>query len=616
MGETNLAAANNEKLLAGVIIIVAASFLAYIPAMRGEFVWDDDRYVTNNELLAAPDGLWRIWFTTDSPSQYFPLTYTSFRFEYAFWKLNPTGYHITNILLHTANALLLWRLLRRLSMPGAWFAAAIFALHPVHVESVAWISERKNVLMVFFAMLSLLAWVGFAERSQNQRRSGHFYVLSLLLYVLALAAKSTACTLPAALLLILWLRQIPVTGRRWLQIVPYVLFGVAAGLLAIWWENHHQGTKFANLGLNPIERVLIAAHALWFYVGKLFWPVNLSFSYPQWKIDSANVLQYGWLVACAAAVLCLWYWRKKIGRGTVAAVVFFAVTLSPVIGFISLYTFVYTYVADHYQYFASIGPIAFAAAIGTRVAARLDKFGKDIAKVIAFAVVLTLGVLTLRQCYAYKDMESLWRDTLNKNPDSWMACNNLGQIYAVQGKSDDAISYFRRSLEIAPGRAWTHYNLALALKESGRIDESIDQFQKTLRIDPNDTEARCDLGTLLESQGRLTEAMEQFNEALAIAPDYPDALIQAARILATHPDPNARDPNRAVALAQRANELTAHKSANVLRTLAAVYAAKGQFDLAIETTQKALELAVASGHEALAENLRKQLEIYKSQAGP
>ncbi len=373
MDEINSAAANNGKLLAGTIVIIAACLLAYMPAMRAGFVWDDDQYVTNNELLAAPDGLWHIWFTTDSPSQYFPLTYTSFRLDYDLWKLNPAGYHITNIILHTANALLVWLLLRRLTIPSAWLAAVIFALHPVHVESVAWISERKNVLMVFFALLSILAWVDFAERSRNLQPSRNFYILSMLLYVLALAAKSTACTVPATLLLVLWLKNIPLNWKRWLQIAPFLLVGLASGLLTVWWEMHHQGTKFARLDLSLIDRFLIAGRALWFYIAKLIWPVNLAFSYPKWKIDANDPLQYSWLVACFAAAFALWYWRKKVGRGTIAAIVFFAATLSPVIGFISLYTFVYTYVADHYQYFASIGPIALVAAAGAKIFSKLNE---------------------------------------------------------------------------------------------------------------------------------------------------------------------------------------------------------------------------------------------------
>src|SRR5213082_2158005 len=223
------------------LLLVVTAILAYQPAWHGGFIWDDDAYITNNELLTAPDGLRRIWFSLDSPSQYFPLVYSMFRFEHSWWGLNPTGYHVVNILLHIANALLLWGLLARLRVPGAWVAGAIFALHPVQVESVAWITERKNVLMGFFFLLTLLAWIAFID--ERTRRPWVFYWLAVVLYALALLSKTTACTLPVALLLILRLPKKSVTKGTLLQVVPFVVLGIAMGLLTIWWERYHQGTR-------------------------------------------------------------------------------------------------------------------------------------------------------------------------------------------------------------------------------------------------------------------------------------------------------------------------------------------------------------------------------------
>ncbi len=212
------------------LMLAVVTILAYQPAWNGGFIWDDDVYVTNNELLTAPDGLRRIWFSLDAPSQYFPLVYTTFRIEHALWGLNPSGYHWVNLLFHIANALLVWRLLVRLKVPGAKLAGAIFALHPVQVESVAWITERKNVLMGFFFLLTLLAWIAFVD--ERTKRPWRFYVLALVLYVLALSAKTTACTLPAALLLILWLEKKPINWRRLLEIAPFFLLGLGMGLVA------------------------------------------------------------------------------------------------------------------------------------------------------------------------------------------------------------------------------------------------------------------------------------------------------------------------------------------------------------------------------------------------
>ncbi len=249
------------------LLLIAATVLVYQQAWHAGFIWDDDVYVTENKLLTAPDGLKRIWFSLESPSQYFPLVYTSFRLEHALWGLHPAGYHWVNILLHAANALLVWRLLVVLRVRGAWLAAAIFALHPVHVESVAWITERKNVLMGLFFLLALLAWVKFVEASSRQRWK--FYGLALVFYALALFSKTTACTLPAALLLILWLKGTRIDWRRLAQVVPFVVLGIGMGLVTVWWERYHQGTQGELFQIGLPERILVACRALWFYAGKL-----------------------------------------------------------------------------------------------------------------------------------------------------------------------------------------------------------------------------------------------------------------------------------------------------------------------------------------------------------
>src|SRR6266496_273266 len=210
-------------------LLAAVTIFAYRSAWNGGFLWDDDDYIIKNDLLTASDGLRRIWFSLDSPSQYFPLVYTTFRLERAIWGLHPSGYHWINLLLHVANALLVWRLLARLNVPGAWLAGAIFALHPVQVESVAWITERKNVLMGFFFLLTLLAWIAFV--GGKTKRRWLFYRLGLILYVLALSAKTTACTLPAALFLILWLHRKPIDWKRIIQIIPFLVLGIAMGAL-------------------------------------------------------------------------------------------------------------------------------------------------------------------------------------------------------------------------------------------------------------------------------------------------------------------------------------------------------------------------------------------------
>jgi tetratricopeptide (TPR) repeat protein len=503
------------------VLLVLATILAYQPAWHAGFIWDDDDYVTANPLLTARDGLRRIWFSMDSPSQYFPLTYTVFRLEHAVWGLNPAGYHWFNILLHAANGLLVWRLLMRLAVPGAWLAAAIFALHPVQVESVAWITELKNVLMGFFFLLTLLAWVEFLE-DQSKRR-WKFYALALVFYVPALCAKTTACTLPAALLLILWLQSKPVNFRRLWQVVPFVILGAAMGLVTMWWERYHQGTQGKLFSMSLMERCLVASHAAWFYAGKLVWPANLMFSYPHWTINAANPWSYGWLVAAAGLCAAIFWTRSRVGRSVEVGVLFFVITLAPVLGFIMLYTFVYSFVADHYQYVASIGLIALFSAGLAQLAAHLKPARPWLDAAVCLGLPLALAVLTWKQAHAYADPESLWRDTLAKNPESWLAQNNLGTALQRKGHLDEAILQYFKALRLKPDYAEARISLGSALVEQGRIDEAIGQLEEVVRLNPNIAQAHYNLGTAMLVERRIDEAIGQFEQTVRLKPDYAEA---------------------------------------------------------------------------------------------
>src|SRR5215208_5440319 len=500
------------------VLLAAVTICAYRPAWHGGFLWDDDAYIINNELLTAPHGWQRIWFSLDSPSQYFPLTYSTFRIEHALWGLNTTGYHWVNLLLHVANALVLWAVLARLGVPGSWLAAAIFALHPVQVESVAWITERKNVLMGFFFLLTLVAWTAFIDK--RTRRPWIFYCLALILYLLGLSAKATACTLPAALFLILWLQKKPMTVRRLMQIVPFVVLGVAMGLLAVWWERYHQGTNrgvFPFLG--PIERVLVASRAVWFYLSKIFWPSNLTFIYPRWNISPTHLFDYIWLTASLAACAAIYFLRRYFGRSVEVAIAFFIATLSPVLGFIMLFTFRYTFVADHYQYLACIGPITLASA---GIACLSDKFAQYRAGIVSVALLLiaSLGMLTWRQAATYADIETLWRTTLARNPECWMAHTNLGLVLLQQGKIDDGIAHYRSALQMQPDSWDAEYNLGAALLRRGQVDEAIQHCERAVVMRPTDPDAQVSLGDALLRKGRIDDAIDHYQKAMMARPDH------------------------------------------------------------------------------------------------
>lgn len=673
---------SRKRIWLFALVLVLATIFAYRPAWNGGFVWDDDFYVTKNSLLTAPDGLRRIWFSLESPSQYFPLTYTSFRIERMLWGLKPTGYHWVNVLLHTANALLLWRLLVELRVPGAWLAAGIFALHPVQVESVAWITERKNVLMAFFFLLALLAWTRFIdERNQRpversranekqrakevtkagklNRLSWPFYWLALIFYLLALCSKTTACTLPAALFLILWLQKKRIDWRRVLQIAPFIVLGLAMGLVAIWWERYHQFTLGPMFALGPLERLIVATHAAWFYLGKLFWPAKLTFIYPQWTLQPNNPFSYIWLVSGIALCVAIYFARRYVGRSVEVAAAFFVATLSPVLGFIMLYTFRYTFVADHYQYLACVGPIALVSA-GLVKLTNSVKYGPRFLFALGIFVLGTLGLLTWRQSASYRDSETLWRTTIDRNPGCWMAETNLGSELLERGDIDRAIAHLEKALRLKfeapeahnsltsalfrkgdadaaiaeahvalnfdPNNAETHAVVGMALMTKGLLDEAIVQLSKAIEILPNYSQphyskavetlpnyshAHYNLALALAEKGETVDAIAHYEKAIEAEPDLLEALTNLAWIFASSSDTNIRNGPKAVELAEKASRLTGDASPIVLRTLAAAYATNKSFDKALETSRRALQFAQEQRNSELAETIRHEMSLYE-----
>jgi len=456
---------SGRPLLIGALALAVLTVCAYAPALQGGFVWDDDTWVTGNPLLWEPDGLWRIWFSRDSPSQYFPLTSTLLRIQYTLWGANPFGYHAVNILLHAGNAILVFWLLRRLALPGAWLAAAAFALHPVQVESVAWITELKNLLSTAFSLLAVLCWLRFDDEEGPARR--RWYAFSLVTFALALLSKATAVTLPAVLLLLAWYRARRPLSRQLPSLAPYAVLSLAMGLLTMWWERTHQGARGELFDFTLLERLLISGRAIWFYLGKLVWPAPLVFSYPRWQIDVRDPWQYAWPIAALCAAAALWWRRRALGGGLALAGAFFAVCLAPMLGLISLYTFAFTFVADHYQYLACLGPLALAA--GLLAALRSRPRLRAACTVAAMAVLIALGGATWARTHAYRDRETLWRDTLAENEQSWLALANLADELFAQGRYAEAKPFYERSLVLLPTSVEVLRSLGLIYAREGDL---------------------------------------------------------------------------------------------------------------------------------------------------
>ena len=497
-------------------LILFVVLIAYWPVFSAGFIWDDDGHLTRADLRSL-GGLWRIWFEIGATQQYYPLLHSTFWLEHRLWGDAAVGYHAVNLVWHALAAWLFGLVLRRLAVPGAWFAALLFALHPVCVESVAWISEQKNTLSLTLYLAAALAYLRF----EDTRRPGR-YALATGLFLLALLTKTVTASLPAALLVVAWWRRGRVDWRRdVVPLLPWFALGLAGGLLTAWFEHALIGAKGEAFELGPLERVLLAGRVVWFYLGKLAWPHPLIFTYPRWEIDASSWV--AWLFPAAAlaglAVLVVLAWRQG-RRAPLAVALLFGGTLFPVLGFVNVYPFIYSFVADHFQYHASLSVFAAAAAGMTWAAARLARpwvFGA------AAALLVICGVLSSRQSRIYHDLFVLYETTLARNPGSWMAHNNLGVALVKDGRASEALPHYGEALCLRPGHEDIENNFGYALIELGRHAEAVPHLRRAVALRPDYRQARNNLASALLALGRSDESLEMFRETLRMFPDDGDA---------------------------------------------------------------------------------------------
>lgn len=523
---------SNRALAIYTATLVALTVIAYLPAIAGQFVWDDDDYVLNNLTLRSLAGLGAIWLDPSATPQYYPLVHTSFWIEYRLWGLSPAGYHVTNILLHAAGACVLWRVLHLLELRGAWLVAMIFAIHPVHVESVAWITERKNVLSGVLYLAAMLTYLPLAidmrdEASAPRRRR---YMLAYVFFLLALLSKSVTATLPAALLLLIaWKRGRVRRADIW-PLVPFFFTGVIAGLTTIWLERHYVGAEGVDWQLSFLERCVIAGRALWFYAQKIVWPMDLMFIYPRWRIDASDPGQLVFPVAVVGVLLALWLTRHRIGSGPLTAVLLFAGTLFPALGFFDVFPMRYSFVADHFQYLASIALITLGVGVIARLVEERAPGRAGAARAAAMVIVVVLATLTWRQCHVYADHETLWRDTVRQDPASWMGHTSLGALLGQRGVLTEAETHYREAVRLNPNFAIAHVNLGGLLANQGRFTEAIPHMREAVRLEPRSLTNHVSLGRALMYSGHTDEAIVWFRRAVAGWPEDADAraLLEAA----------------------------------------------------------------------------------------
>ncbi len=633
------------RLVFGALIIFSLIFTVYRPILPGSFLMDDSRLIgSDNPLVNGELTPRTIWFQTD-----FTLTTLVWRWEGLWFGNNPAGYHAVNMVLQGLSAFLLWRLLAQLKIPGAWLAAAIFAVHPVCVNSVARVAELKNTLSLPFFLLSFWAYLRYealalypVDRKQRENhRATLWLTLSLVAFVLSLLSKTTAVMLPVVLLLSAAWQRGRTTLRDWLHTVPYFILALAFGLMTIWFQKH-QALADAGQILPPAsfaQRLAEAGRNFWFYLGKAFLPVHLSTFYARNRMDATSPMAFlPVLLGCAMFLFC-WRHRHRWGRHALFGLGCFAVVLFPALGFFDAQFLEMLRISDHLQYMAMIALIALTAAV---MASRLPRRFFLGAAVI---VLLVLSILTFKRAQVFAMEETLLRDTLAKDPAAWPAHNDLGIILAQRGDISGAINHFVLSqqynpddsgayenlahalvlqgkwaeadtqylaaLRIKPYAAQTHRAYAQALEMQGRNREAIHHLQVAILFQP-DAETRVELASLFYASGDPRRAVAQFHEVLHLQPDQVEALNNLAWILATCPDDTVRDGKEAVRCAEQACRLTAFKRVEMVTVLAAAYAEAGNFSQAVATAETAAKLATATGNTRFATINQQLLMLYRA----
>jgi protein O-mannosyl-transferase len=497
-------------------LLVAAVGASYLPSRGAGWIWDNSVEVTGNASLHAPGALARIWTGTGF-MDYLPLKASVQWVEWRLWGPNPMGYHAFSVALHALAALLLWRVFSRLGLREAWLGALLFAVHPLAVESVAWVAEMKNPLSLVLLLLSFLMYLRWDALRNDEggnlkpesKTTFKFQLSAFIFFLASLLSKSSVVMFPVVLLLHAWWKRARVSRSDLAAIAPFAAVSLALGLVTVWFQSH-RAIEDLDLGLGgPISRVAVAGRSLIFYLGKAVCPAGLLPAYPRWSASPVVLLDlWPWLAAGVAAAALIRV-RRPWSRGLVFGGGVFLANLLPVLGLVPMAYQRFSWVADHLAYL----PLAGLAGLAAAGVGRLPS-----GRWIGAAAALALGAATFAHAGMYHDERTLWSRTLGCSPDSWLAENNLGDVvFRAEGPAS-AIPHFRRAVALNPAYPEAQANLGVALAATGSRDEGIAHTREAIRLKHDFPMAEYNLGLALHAAGRREEALEHLVRASRLSP--------------------------------------------------------------------------------------------------
>ena len=504
------------RLLPGAAILVI-TLAAYLPSLKCGFVWDDnDIYITNNPLIKAPDGLRRFWFTLE-PTDYYPLVSSAWWFQWRIFGLNAAGYHAVNVFLHAVCAVLLWRVFTKLQIPGALLAAMAWSAHPVNVETVTWISELKNILPMTFSLLSFLAYLEFQKAHRHRD-----YWLALGLFLLALLGKPGTAMFPFVLVGLIWWERRSLTAKGLLPTLPFFVLALLLSLVTILFQSEHVIGRTVVHSNSFAVRLAGAGYATFFYLYKALLPINLTFIYPRWEIDPYSIAGCLPVAILTGTFAVLWHYRQTWSAPLLAGLGFFVLNLLPVLGFFDIYFFRFSFVADHWQYISLAGLTPLGVWLTHRACKQLN-VARPIMILAGVTVVGVLGILTWRQQAIYHNEESLWGDTLAKNPNAWIAHHNYSVVLMNAGKLEEAIRHCNEALRLQPGTAEVYNTRGNAYVDQGDYSRGMADYNQAIAIDPYLSNSYYNRGRVYLKTGDYDRAIRDFARAIEIDPTNANA---------------------------------------------------------------------------------------------